>query len=91
MSTKFDDDEDEEMILDEDYDDEEDEEDFDDLLEHKGKNSLHDDICQDTKAGGSYFQKSPISKIKKSAQKQDITLDSQVISDSLYIDQDAQP
>lgn len=46
MSTKFEYEDDEEMILDEDYDDEEDEDDFDDLLEHKGQNSLHDDICQ---------------------------------------------
>ena len=46
MSTKFEYEDNEEMILDEDYDDEEDEDDFDDLLEHKGQNSLHDDICQ---------------------------------------------
>ena len=39
MSAKFDEEGEEEMILDEDYD-EEDEEDFEDLLEHKGKNSL---------------------------------------------------
>ena len=36
MSTKFEDDVEEEMILEENYDDEDDEDDFEDLLEHKG-------------------------------------------------------